>query len=133
MAKSKKCFIFDLSNKRGGNSINAARLKMLVKGTPEYKRAQLTANKIQRIAGYTRWHESSRYDLYIDDFAWFISDVAKVEGFAGQVAATVEQSIKPMGYKIANLSAKQAWIISCAAVENNVKFPFDDEDESEES
>ena len=93
---------------------------MIQKDSNAYKSAQELANKIQRIAGYQRFNNNSSFELYFNDFYNFISDVKKVEGFASKVAETIDNQANPYGYQIARVSSKQAWIIACAAVENNI-------------
>jgi hypothetical protein len=50
--------------------------------------------------------------------------VKKTEGFASQVAETVAKTIDYYGFKIASISSKQAWIIACAIVENNIELKY---------
>lgn len=93
---------------------------MLQKGTEQYKEAQNLANKIQRVAGYERWNNNTMYNLFVDDFYRFINDIKKLNVFASQIAETIDKGYKVNGFKIANVSSKQAWILACAAIENNV-------------
>jgi hypothetical protein len=93
---------------------------MITKGTTEYTAAQELANKIQRVASYERWNNNTLFNLYFDPFANFLTEIEKVEGFASQVAKTIEEKMNPYGNKVANVSSKQAWIIACTAVENNI-------------
>ena len=58
--------------------------------------------------------------LCVDDFGRIIDAVAGLEGFAGEVAKTVAKTIG--GPSVARCSSKQAWIIACAIVENNMHF-----------
>lgn len=95
---------------------------MIAKNTPEYKNAQELANKIQRVASYERWNNNTLFNIYFDDFSEFLVAIEKVQGFAAQVAQTIEKAMNPYGYKLANVSSKQAWIIACAAIENNINL-----------
>lgn len=95
---------------------------MINKGTPQYTAAQEMANKITRIAGYERRNNSTIYNVWYDPFGAFLDKVKKVDGFAAQVAGTVEAKMDPYGFKMANCSSKQAWIIACAAIENGIEL-----------
>lgn len=92
---------------------------MLEKGTEQYKKAQNLANRIQRVAGYERWNNNSLYNLFHEPFYRFISDVKKLGVFASEIAKTIEAGSNNR-FKIANVSSKQAWILACAAIENNI-------------
>ena len=93
---------------------------MLEKGTEQYKKAQNLANRIQRVSGYERWNNNSMYNLFVGEFYRFINDIKKLDVFASQIAETIDKGYKVNGFKIANVSSKQAWILACAAIENNI-------------
>ena len=93
---------------------------MITKGTADYKRAQDLANELQTVAAYQRWNNNSMFKLFFDPFYRLINEVKDLGVFASQVAETIDSKCNPYGYKIANLSSKQAWILACAAIENNV-------------
>ena len=46
----------------------------------------------------------------------------KLDAFAAKVAETINKTINPYAAKVANVSSKQAWILACAAVENNIEL-----------
>lgn len=52
----------------------------------------------------------------------FLRKVMALDCFAAQIAKTIDASIDIYGYKVANVSSKQAWILACAAVENNIEL-----------
>lgn len=93
---------------------------MLQKGSAEYTRAQVIANRLASIANTSRCSNNSYYRLVVDDFGMIIDAVAELEGFAGEVAKTVAKTVG--GPFVARCSSKQAWIIACAIVENNMHF-----------
>ena len=94
----------------------------LVKGTADYKKAQELANEIVRVAGYQRKNNSTLFDLYFDPFFSFIMKIKNLGVFASKIAETIDSQANPFGYQIARVSDKQAWILACAAVENNIEF-----------
>lgn len=93
---------------------------MIQKGTAEYARAQAISNRLASIASTSRWNNNSYYKLVVDDFGMIIDAVAALEGFAGEVAKTVAKTVG--GASVAKCTSKQAWIIACAIVENNMHF-----------
>lgn len=105
--------------------LNKYRTKeMITKGTPEYKLAQEVANNIKRTASYQRWNDNTMFRLMFDPFSRFLSEIAKLNVFASQVAESVDKTMNPQGFKLASVSDKQAWILACAAIENNVNVEF---------
>jgi len=42
--------------------------------------------------------------------------------FASNVAKTIDEKCTYPSFKIANMSSKQAWILACAAIENNINL-----------
>ena len=66
---------------------------MIVKGTEQYKAASKLANEIK-----------------------------KIEGFASKVATTIDSSMNPYNRLVAIISDKQAWILACCAIENNINL-----------
>lgn len=94
----------------------------VVKGTPEYQKAQQIANSIQGWAEKTRRYDNSYFNLGIEVLAAFLNKIMALDCFAAQIAKTVEASINVYGDKVANVSSKQAWILACAAVQNNIEF-----------
>lgn len=94
----------------------------LVKGTADYKKAQNLANEITRVAGYQRWNNNTLFNLYFDPFFRFIMEIKNLGVFASKIAETIDSQANPYGYQIARVSDKQAWILACAAVENNINL-----------
>lgn len=94
----------------------------LVKGTADYKKAQALANELTELATMERNSGNNHYFIGAKcDLDIFIDKIAKLSCFAAQVAETVNKSLSnPYGYTLANISDKQAWILACAAVENNI-------------
>lgn len=94
---------------------------MITKGSNEYKKAQEIANKIQGWADTERMHTTLFHDASIE-LGCLINAVKKTDTFAAKIAETIEKSMRPNGFILANISSKQAWIIACAVVENNIEF-----------
>lgn len=90
--------------------------------TQDYKTKQLVARKIEEVAAIQRWNDNSSFNLYFNDFANLLNSVTKLGSFASKVAETIDKTMNPYGYKIASVSKKQAWIIACAVVENNIDY-----------
>lgn len=93
---------------------------MIQKGSAEYARAQAISNRLASIASASRWNNNSYYKVVVDDFGKILDAVAGLEGFAGEVAKTVAKTVG--GQSVARCSSKQAWVIACAIVENNMHF-----------
>lgn len=92
---------------------------MITKGSSDYKKAQELANEIQSVSSVKRtegqWHE-----LSFNKMGNFLQSIINLNVFASNIATTVDKSMNPYGYQVANISSKQAWILTCAAVENNI-------------
>ena len=92
---------------------------MVTKGSSDYKKAQELANEIQSVSSVKRtegqWHE-----LSFNKMGNFLQSIINLNVFASNIATTVDKSMNPYGYQVANISSKQAWILACAAVENNI-------------
>jgi hypothetical protein len=95
---------------------------MITKGTEAYAQAQKVANKIQNYADMERWSNNSFFHIALEDLARFLSKVMDLDCFAAQIAKTVDNTINGHGFKVARCSSKQAWILACAAIENNIAF-----------
>lgn len=92
----------------------------VTKGTENYKEAQILANELVKIASYERWNNNSLFELFYDRMGDFLDKIKELNCFAAQVATTIESKMNPYGFKIANISSKQAWILACASIENNI-------------
>jgi hypothetical protein len=95
---------------------------MLTKGTEDYKKASKMANKLQDLANVERWNNNSYWNIAFCNFGHAIDNIKKTNTFAAKIAETVDKSMNPYGFKIANLSSKQAWILACCMVENNISI-----------
>ena len=99
----------------------------ILKGTEDYKKAQVIARKLEMQASAKRWENSlnsERWERMVEKMSRFCLAVMKAaEGtFAAEVAKTVEDNINPHGNFLGRCSSKQAWIIACAAVEHGVEW-----------
>ena len=92
----------------------------VTKGTENYKKYQILANELVRIASYERWNNNSLFELFYDRMGDFLDKIKELNCFAAQVATTIESKMNPYGFKIANISSKQAWILACASIEKNI-------------
>lgn len=97
-------------------------MTQITKGTEAYTQAQKLANKIQNYADIERWNNHSFFGIALEDLARFLCQIMSLDCFAAQIAKTVDSTIDCYGYKVARCSSKQAWILACAAVENNINF-----------
>ena len=94
------------------------------KGTESYKRAQVIANKIMEVANTDRWHNNSYFEIAFEEMGGILIKVKELDHFAAKVANTLFDSMNPYNRKVAYMSKKQAWIMACAIVENNVDIEF---------
>ena len=93
---------------------------MITKGTAEYAQAQKLANKLVDFANTE--NTNSAYTLFFNKIGAFLAKIEKTEGFASQVAKTCSAWQMKNWTKSANISSKQAWILACCAIENNIEF-----------
>ena len=91
----------------------------LEKGTSEYKKAQEYANKLIDLAN-TSHNNGMWFEMCYEKLANAIERVMKLPGLPGQIAATIDKTMNPNRSKMANISSKQAWILACAMVENDI-------------
>lgn len=73
-----------------------------------------------KMASYERWNNNSLFELFYDRMGDFLDKIKELNCFAAQVATTIESKMNPYGFKIANIGSKQAWILACASIENNI-------------
>ena len=97
---------------------------MLTKGSKEYKMAQQIANKLQHYASVERVKQSGWFTDAFYNVEDFLNDIKKLNVFASEIAKTVANSMDMWGnsFKVARVSDKQAWILACTAVENNIEL-----------
>ena len=88
---------------------------MITKGTNEYKKAQQMANLFAD-ACMDKAHYD-RFGMYVE---MAVEDVKKLNTFAAEVAKTIDAAITKYG--MPRMSAKQAWILACACVENGYDY-----------
>jgi hypothetical protein len=95
---------------------------MITKGTNEYKKAQELANNLLNDASKSRKGDSSYFDIAYEKVGRMLFKVKELNEFASNIATTVEKTMTPYGSVVARMSSKQAWIIACAAIENNIEY-----------
>ena len=118
--KATKEMAFNLTDMEG-NALKAKPGKKAPKAdtrTPQQKMAQ----KLVEWAATERWNQNSFFNIALEDLAGFLQKIMALDCFAAKIAETVDKSINPYGHHVANISEKQAWILACAAVENNIEF-----------
>lgn len=84
--------------------------------------AQQMAGQIERAAKQS--HISNYFELYFEALSRFLNKIMSLDCFAAQVAKTVDSKMDGRSYYVASISSKQAWILACAAVENDIEFNF---------
>lgn len=94
---------------------------MITKGSSDYKKAQELANEIQSVSRVKRT-EGQRFEYSFNKIGIFVDSIMKLNVFASNIATTIDKGMNPYGYQVANVSSKQAWILACAAVENNISI-----------
>ena len=94
---------------------------MITKGTAEYKKAQEIANELDRLSNASR-NNGMYFEMCYEKLATALENVMKLQGFASQVATSVNSNMNPNRSKMVTISSKQAWIIACAMVENNIEL-----------
>jgi hypothetical protein len=62
------------------------------------------------------------FEMCYEKLATALENVMKLQGFASQVATSVNNNMNPNRSKMVAISSKQAWIIACAMVENNIEL-----------
>ena len=90
------------------------------KNSANYKAAQNIANNLTSAAGVTR-NAHMMWESNGDAIGHFCEKVARLGGFAAEVAKSVDATVLK-GFTAARISSKQAWILACAAVENDIEF-----------
>lgn len=94
---------------------------MITKGTAEYKKAQEIANELDRLSNASH-NNGMWFEMCYEKLATALENVMKLQGFASQVATSVNNNMNPNRSKMVTISNKQAWIIACAMVENNIEL-----------
>ncbi len=92
---------------------------MITKGTTEYREAQKTANIIEDYSLEVVSVKDSSSQQKYDELHWALSMVQKLGVFASQVAETLLGQMN-RSHRMPNVSSKQAWIIACAMIENEI-------------
>jgi len=99
-----------------------AKKVVIEKGNKYYKQAQHIANKLAMYAETDRWNNNSFFDIAFEEVSRVIDQVKETNHFAAKIANTVTEKMNPYNKKVAFISSKQAWIMACAMVENNISF-----------
>jgi len=93
-------------------------------------KSQLT-NEIKRVADYHRYYNKSMFDLCENKNVLFseLAELAKCNCFAANIAITILKNIEDTKaflsrVKYAYISDKQAFIIACGLLENNIHSEY---------
>lgn len=126
MHNSNKSCIFALSKLNNNNKTRGQREKfckkdMLTKGSQEYKKAQELANEIMDLASTNR-RNNSYFNIAFNKLGLVIGLLQKTNTFAAKIADTVDKTMNPFGFQVANVSSKQAWILASTVVELNINL-----------
>lgn len=89
--------------------------------TNDYKAKQELARKIEQYANTDKRMNNSFYSIAFEELGRFIYELSKLDCFAAKVAQSVDATMDKGG-KVARVSSKQAWILACAGIENNITF-----------
>lgn len=84
----------------------------------DYQMKQQVARFFEGAAKKTKY-DTNMYDYYVDKVDWACRNIMKLNCFAAKVAETVEKTIGKF-FTACKISDKQAWILACAVVENNL-------------
>lgn len=95
---------------------------MIVKGTEQYKAASKLANEIKNLSNVDKIYNRSYHEIAFNNLGSFLEKIKKTEGFASKVATTINSSMNPYNRLVAIISDKQAWILACCAIENNINL-----------
>lgn len=87
----------------------------------QYKSTQNLAEYIKMFSLRQRVNQQT-FEQHFDKFGYFLEQIKNLDTFASKVAETVEKSMNVCGRQIAFVSSKQAWVLACAAVENNINL-----------
>lgn len=113
------------SRSRVGGASSGPQPMQVVKGQPGYKAAQTMAGELTSFGNISMNSGRDHFENMQDRLSRFLGAVEKKGGFGGDVAKTVNGSIKPYSKYVAKMSDKQAWAIAKSAVENGVAGPWD--------
>lgn len=94
--------------------------KVMKTENSNYKEKQNLANQIKGLADTDRWNNNSYFEIAFNDLGCFLQKIQKLQVFASKVAETISSSMNPYDKKVAKISDKQAWILACAGIENNI-------------
>jgi hypothetical protein len=95
--------------------------KMLQKGTENYKKAQKIANDLIWSSEVTKI-SSMEFEMYFEKISRFLLSIKNTNTFGSKIAETIDNAMEPYSYQVAKISDKQAWILACTAVENNIEY-----------
>lgn len=101
---------------------NKNKRNMIQRGSKEYKRAQEIARNLENDARLDKWNNASRWERKGDALGEFLRSMMDIEAFAAKVAETIYGTLYGSDARLAMMSSKQAWILACAAVENDINY-----------
>ena len=93
--------------------------KQIQQAMTDYQLKQRAARLISGAASHTKYNYDG-FQMGYECLSNVLREIAKIDCFAAKVAETVYSKMSPFSFQVARISSKQAWILACAAVENNL-------------
>lgn len=117
--KTSKEMAFNLTDENG----EALKSKPVAKAIVDTRTPQQRmADELVALANVSCKYNRSYCDIAANQLGSFIAKMRNVAGFASQIAATVDKSLNAYGSQVAYISAKQAWVLANAAIENGINL-----------
>jgi hypothetical protein len=86
----------------------------------DYQLKCKVARSIEGASSHTKY-DYDGFQFGYERLATVLNEVAKIECFAAKVAETILSKMNPFSFRVAFVSKKQAWVLACAIVENNLQ------------
>lgn len=93
--------------------------KQIQQAVTDYQLKKRAARLIEGDATRTKYNYDG-FQMGYECLSNFLREIAKIDCFAAKVAETVYSKMSPFSFQVARISSKQAWVLACAAVENNL-------------
>jgi hypothetical protein len=86
----------------------------------DYQLKCKVARAIEGASSHTKY-DYAGFQFGYERLVSVLREVVKIECFAAKVAETVLSKMNPFSFRVAFVSKKQAWVLACAIVENNLQ------------